>query len=486
MPISAEELRRKLAEKRKQKAFETSPESPEEASGIARKRVGSAEQYQDGQNKKEGTVTPAHKTRDEIIASNPIVEFLRSRGHKLIPSGENFVTNACPVTSHKKPGHCPVSIDVAKQVWYCNDCKVGGSVIDWEAREKHLSSAEAIRELGGGRNSEKPRKEFVCAYDYTDESGKQLFQAVRYKVPPPKNKTFYQRHEGDRGGWVWNMKGVRRVLYRLPEVIAAERVIVVEGEKDADKLTELGFVATTNVGGAGKWRRAYSEMLRGKDVIIIGDNDDPGRAHVKQLITELSGIARSLKHAPVPDKFKDVSDFIGLKLPKMALQAINKLIGDAPLIDQVDLHGGASAQSEPRKKNDEDALPAPTSIIALAEMDPAIFEKDNVLGNRFLCIEGTMLVIGQSDIGKSSLSMQQDICFALGRSAFGIKPRRPLRILTIQAENDDGDLAEMARGVCDHLGLSAEEKRQVDRNVIYIKEKSKTGVEFLRQLQRLV
>jgi hypothetical protein len=136
--------------------------------------------------------------------------------------------------------------------------------------------------------------------------------------------------------------------------------------------------------------------------------------------------------------------------------------------------------------SEPDALPTPTSIIALAEMDPAIFEADNLLGNRFLCVEGGMLFIGPSGIGKSSANMQQDICFALGRPAFGIKPRRPLRILTIQAENDDGDLAEITRGVCDHLELSDEERRQVDENVIYIKEKSKTGEEFLRQLRGLV
>jgi 5S rRNA maturation endonuclease (ribonuclease M5) len=220
-----------------------------------------------------------------------------------------------------------------------------------EAKEhrKRIFALVGVRDeiTGSGRNDSEPRKKFVCAYDYTDESGKQLFQVVRYKVPPPKNKTFYQRHEGD-SGWIWNMKGVRRVPYHLPEVIAAQTVIVVEGEKDADKLLSLGFVATTNVGGAKKWRPEYNEVLRGKDVIIMGDNDDEGRVHVAILITELSGIARSLKHAPVPNKFKDVSAFIGLKLPEVAKQAINKLISDAPLLDQaklarVGLQGGTNA-----------------------------------------------------------------------------------------------------------------------------------------------
>jgi len=133
-----------------------------------------------------------------------------------------------------------------------------------------------------------------------------------------------------------------------------------------------------------------------------------------------------------------------------------------------------------------DDLPAPTSIIALAETDPAIFERDNVLGLRWLCREGGALIIAPSGIGKSSFGIQQDICFALGRPAFGIKPPRPLRMLTIQGENDDGDLAEMARGICAHLNLTDEERRQIADRVVYIKEKSLTGAAFLRLVRRLV
>ena len=136
-----------------------------------------------------------------------------------------------------------------------------------EAKEhrKRIFALVGVRdESGASRNDSEPRKEFVCAYKYNDESGKQLFQVVRYKVPPPKNKTFLQRHEGESGGWVWNMKGVRRVPYHLPEVIAAQTVIVVEGEKDADKLVSLGFVATTNVGGAEKWRPSTMRFSVGK------------------------------------------------------------------------------------------------------------------------------------------------------------------------------------------------------------------------------
>jgi len=63
-----------------------------------------------------------------------------------------------------------------------------------------------------------------------------------------------------------------------------------------------------------------------------------------------------------------------------------------------------------------------------------------LLGNRFLCKGGAMTLVGPSGIGKSSTNVQMDISWAQGKSAFGVQPARPLKLLTIQAENDDGDL----------------------------------------------
>jgi hypothetical protein len=96
-------------------------------------------------------------TRDEILSANPIADFVRNRGHELKPAGQNFRTNACPVTHHKKY-HRPVTIDPAKNLWHCNDCKVGGSVIDWLAKEKGIPIADAMQELAGGRNGSKSIK----------------------------------------------------------------------------------------------------------------------------------------------------------------------------------------------------------------------------------------------------------------------------------------------------------------------------------------
>ena len=99
----------------------------------------------------------------------------------------------------------------------------------------------------------------VATYDYCDEAGALLFQVVRYD---PKN--FKQRKPDGHDGWIWNLNGVRKVPYRLPELLLSENVLIVEGEKDVIKAQEFGLTATCNPGGAGKWKDEYSECLHGK------------------------------------------------------------------------------------------------------------------------------------------------------------------------------------------------------------------------------
>jgi hypothetical protein len=105
------------------------------------------------------------------------------------------------------------------------------------------------------------------------------------------------------------------VLYRLPDLIAADpamTVFVVEGEKDADLLASLGLVATTNAMGAGKWRDEYSEQLRDRHVVVIPDNDRPGREHADAVIASLIGVAASVRLLALPGlpEKGDVSDWM--------------------------------------------------------------------------------------------------------------------------------------------------------------------------------
>ncbi|HMV86802.1 MAG TPA: hypothetical protein PLD20_17960 [Blastocatellia bacterium] len=169
----------------------------------------------------------------------------------------------------------------------------------------------------------KPEPNYVeeCAYDYRNELGELLFQAVRKRLvnpdqcPDAKRKQFAQRQPDGQGGWRWNLKGVRRVLYRLPELMAAHpdaTIFICEGEKDVDRLIELGLVATTNPMGAGKWRDEFSEVLQGHEIVILPDNDKPGREHAQAVARSLNGKAASIQIIELPKlpEGGDVSDWL--------------------------------------------------------------------------------------------------------------------------------------------------------------------------------
>lgn len=111
-------------------------------------------------------------------------------------------------------------------------------------------------------------------------------------------------------------------------------------------------------------------------------------------------------------------------------------------------------------------------------------DPDELLRSRFLCCGGGMLLCGPTGIGKSSLDMQFRIHWALGRGCFGITAARPLKSLLIQAENDDGDLAEMRDGVIAGLNLTEDEAKQACDNIIVAREDSRTGLPFLISVVR--
>ena len=152
-----------------------------------------------------------------------------------------------------------------------------------------------------------PPPRIVKTYSYPDEDGKELYQVVRMEP-----KSFRQRHLNCGGEYTWNMEGVRRVLYHLPEVLSASSTVyLVEGEKDVDNLRAAGFIATTSPAGANNWRPEYAEYLQDKNVVVIPDKDHAGYKYAHAAIESLKDKATSLAVILLPgDTVKDVSDWL--------------------------------------------------------------------------------------------------------------------------------------------------------------------------------
>lgn len=129
----------------------------------------------------------------------------------------------------------------------------------------------------------------TSTYCYRDETGALLFEVLRCP-----GKKFFQRDAAGK----WGLRETRRVLYGLPELLAAApgRIIfVVEGEKDVNTARANGLIATTNPGGAGKWRDEYSAFLKGRDVAIFADNDAIGLEHAESVARSVYPFAESVR-----------------------------------------------------------------------------------------------------------------------------------------------------------------------------------------------
>lgn len=272
-------------------------------------------------------------TRETILANHPIEAVARQSGIELKPVGGELV-GKCIFHADKSPS---LRINVKKQAWFCDPCGIGGSVIDFVAKRDNSSIGDAMKKLSG-QTGDEGRPVELCRYDYTDEFGHVLFQVVRF-VP----KTFRQCHVDSRGETVWNMNGIRRVLYKLPAVQAADDVFIVEGEKDADELCRLGFCATTNVGGAKKWMDSYSDVFKGKNVILWADNDIAGKEHSEKVVKSLTGKAKTIFFVETQEK--DAAEYIkahGQSAQKDILDMLQKLkpmdlAADVPVSSMDDL-----------------------------------------------------------------------------------------------------------------------------------------------------
>jgi hypothetical protein len=171
--------------------------------------------------------------------------------------------------------------------------------------QNHTQKAAPCQET-----SQKNTYKFLSqSWDYQDKDGKPIIQVRRYD-PPGESKTFRQFTKS-KGKWTPGLNGVEPVIYRLPEIIKSENIFLVEGEKCADALVELGLVATTNLGGANKWLPQYTDALKDKNVVFIPDNDEPGMIHRDLVRAKIIDHVKSLKIVGLPVKEKqDVYDWI--------------------------------------------------------------------------------------------------------------------------------------------------------------------------------
>ncbi len=249
-------------------------------------------------------------------------------------------------------------------------------------------------------------------YIYTNEKGEPVHAVIRQD-----GKKFYQCSYDDNGQRQDGMAGIEPTIYNLPNVrkgiAGSSTIYVVEGEKDVENLKTLGLIATTNAGGAGKWRGYFSKWLDDAIVVIIPDNDEAGRRHATDVANQLWSHAREVKIVELPkmEKKGDISDWIeaGGKKGELIDMAQNTQLW-YPSCDPLKC---VSLRMDQLLQLD---FPEPKWVV------PGVIS------------EGCTLLAGRAKVGKTYFTLEIALSIAQGRQVFGQKPVENGKVLYLALE----------------------------------------------------
>jgi Family of unknown function (DUF5906) len=308
-------------------------------------------------------------------ATSLVEELLAANGITVESTAPGRYYTTCPDCSHrrkKKNAKClGVTIDGKGARWGCNHC-------GWAGPEK------------GARNGRGGAP--LITYEYQDSDGAVVYRKVR-NAPGCSPRFWLERPDSD-GKWIKGRGNVSTVIYHLPEIRKAmktgRRIVTAEGEKDVENLWSIGIAATCNPDGASepnkkaKWHRKFSEMLRGADLVIMGDDDAAGRAHMQATANASNGLAKRVR---VLDPAcwrpgKDVSDWLA---NGGTAEALNALLDEAP-----DWHAAEPTAPEPEKADDADQKIAEVNqsyALVIVGDKTAVMRTDATEGVKFLSVD---------------------------------------------------------------------------------------------------
>lgn len=264
---------------------------------------------------KEGdTITTYRNSYNTTRGQSPLYKILSvAENAKQIKTNEWFVKD--PTKTDSTPSvHITEKPDGTVMLKAHNGSDTRDIMRAWGLEMKDLFPP---KEHPPGRPGQKDKPQIEAVYDYQDVDGKLIYQVVRQRYLDGSKTFKIRRPVNGKNDWIWNLQGVEPIPYRLPGLLQAlqrgEMVLVVEGEKDVETLYKLGFTATTNHGGAGKWREAHSKHFpQDTKITIIPDNDTPGMKHgqivAQQLMTK--GCQVRIINLPGLKEHGDVSDWL--------------------------------------------------------------------------------------------------------------------------------------------------------------------------------
>lgn len=439
--------------------------------------------------------------REQFSAEHPIEDVLKSHNVELIGDGEQKKSK-CPFHKDKKPSF---SVNTKDGSWNCFSGCGNGGVLELIAKFDNKTTDEIIEdwaEKKGLKKKEdstqsKPVDWDACVSLFTEEHVQKISKWRGYR-PEFVQKLVDEKligiaedsvafpilaagrvvgtHIRKKTGWV--MRGRQN-----PWIIGLghfEQVFIFESQwdafafMDATRWLEMDFRATSSIvitRGAGNAKLVRNTFpTRGK-IIAWMQNDPLDEKNFSPAKGWLNDLVKTIGSIPVcypPEPHKDLNDW--LKAGAVAAEIVD-LMADAPLF------------RDPSLPNLKPSLDFKKMLKFDAKSDP-----DCLLGQRYLCRGGSAIWVGSSGLGKSVLSIQAAITFALNQDLFGLEPKKALRSVIFSAEDDEGDISETFQGVIKAFGITENDPRfeVITNNVFIYQEAELKGLPFIGYAEQVI
>lgn len=481
-------------------------------------------------------------TLDRIRELTDIVDLV-GKHVELKKAGADF-KGRCPFHNEKSPSF---SVSSAKQYFHCFGCGASGDVIAFTQKYENLEFVDAVKKLAGPlgievKDGNGPRKLDPGNYHYFDPdpdppapapeaaprrrkrgdaanpavpaldwdaavaavATKDLYDLTgwrgyglefaewlksekligridgKWAIPVHENGVVVRAHIRMEKGWTYTKGSDVNAPLIIGNPALATTTFLFESQWDAFALLDrLDHHESPTYYSAVITRGASSntdlaEVLKGAPLVIAVPQNDPatkkdkeGKTPAEQwLIRVKKPLPDSLdfRVASTPKEYKDLNDWVLHKNPERRE------------VEEVCITHARSPDIRP-------FLTIRQLLDYPVEQDP-----NCVIGRRWLCRGGSMILVGPSGAGKSTLMASMALHMAVGAAWCGVTPVRALRQLIIQAENDDGDIAEMTKGAL--LGVrhdwSKDQFKLANQNLHFCKITSETGEKFCETLERQI
>lgn len=310
----------------------------------------------------------------------------------------------CPAHEDRRSSLCISEGNDGRILMKCHAGCDFKSILDSKGWEMSEMFGDEDRPAPVRQNPATKNGVLVATYLYHNAEGEVVYRVQKFDLGSGM-KDFRQHKALGAGEFAFGMEGATRVLYHLPAVLDAakhgRRILYVEGEKDVETLGKLGVMATTHPGGASAWKSEYAKALDGAEVVILPDNDKPGKDLAKKVLSDVRG-SRVVELPGLPDK-GDVSDWMNMGGTK---EKLLKLLGPE-MVDMAPVHW----------------------IDFQAEQDESVYYCGDILME-----ETVNILVADGGVGKTTLVTQLCLALASGMPFLSFPCTAPINVLLLEAE----------------------------------------------------